>query len=76
MTDEEFLSLFAETVGAEPKSLTLQTELSTVETWDSVAYLSTMALIDEKMGVAIDPDLLVESRTIGDILLAARAQIS
>jgi acyl carrier protein len=76
MTDEEFLSLFAETVGAEPKSLTLDTELSSLEAWDSVAYLSTMTLIDEKMGVAIDPELLVESRTVGDILSAARTQIS
>ena len=73
MSDQEFLTGFSEVVGSDAAGLSLDTELRTLEGWDSVAYLGTTVLIEEKMGVAIPPDVLVDSSTIGDILKAARA---
>ena len=70
MTTEEFLADFAEILDVKPTSLTPDTDLRTIETWDSVAYLSTMVLIDEKCGVAISPEVLVESQKVSDLLAA------
>lgn len=68
---KQFLEEFAEMLGVSPTDLTPSTQLSSLENWDSVAYLSTMVLLDEKLGVAISPDDLTEARTVQDILHAA-----
>jgi acyl carrier protein len=73
MTDEDFLRFFADAVGAAEGSVHLDTELQTLEGWDSVAYLSTMTYLDENLGVAVSPDQLVEAKTVADILKLARA---
>ena len=70
MTTQEFLADFAEILDLNPASLTPDTELRTLETWDSVAYLSTMVLIDEKCGATISPEILVEAVKVSDILAA------
>jgi acyl carrier protein len=73
MTDEAFLKGFAEIVGVEDGSLTLDTPLTGVEGWDSVAYLGTMVFLEENMGVTISPDVLVNVKTAMEILSGARA---
>jgi len=73
MSDEEFLARFGEVVGQDPSSLSLATDLKSLEDWDSVAYLGTTVMIDEGMGVAISPEVFADAVTIGDILAAARA---
>ena len=72
MSEADFLRLFAEAVGADEGSVRLDTLLSTLEGWDSVAYLSTMTFLDEQTGVAVGPDQLLEAQTPGDILLMAQ----
>lgn len=72
MTDSEFLSQFVEAIGADPGSIALDTDLSTVEVWDSVAYLAVMTLIDEQMGVPLRPEQLVAAATPASILEMAR----
>ena len=73
MTDQSFLKGFAEIVAVDEGSLTLDTMLSTLEGWDSVAYLGTMVFVEENMGVALDPETLVNATTIADLLSKARA---
>jgi acyl carrier protein len=65
---KQFLEEFADMLGVSPAELTPSTQLSSLENWDSVAYLSTMVLLDEKVGVAISPDDLTTARTVQDIL--------
>lgn len=72
MTEEQFLSEFSEIVGAAPGEVAPNTELNTLEAWDSVSYLSAMVMIDEKCGVAIGPDTLVNAKTPGDIYAAVQ----
>jgi acyl carrier protein len=64
----QFLEEFADMLGMSAADLTPATPLSSLENWDSVAYLSTMVLLDEKVGVAISPDDLTAARTVQDIL--------
>jgi acyl carrier protein len=65
---KQFLDEFADMLGVGVADLTPSTQLSSLENWDSVAYLSTMVLLDEKVGVAISPDDLTSARTVQDIL--------
>ena len=65
---KQFLEEFADMLGVSAAELTPSTQLSSLENWDSVAYLSTMVLLDEKVGVAISPDDLTSARTVQDIL--------
>ena len=74
MTDQDFLVFFAEAVGADEELIKLDTELASLEGWDSVAYLSTMTFLDEKMGVVLNPDQMLEAVTVEDILKTARSQ--
>ena len=72
MTEDRFLALFAEAIGADSSTLTLDTPLQGMEMWDSVAYLAVMAMVDEQMEVALPPDSLVSSKTPREILEKAR----
>jgi acyl carrier protein len=65
---KQFLEEFADMLGTSAADLTPSTQLSSLENWDSVAYLSAMVLLDEKAGVTISPDDLVAARTVQDIL--------
>ena len=74
MTDQDFIGFFAEAVGADEGSIGLDTELASLEGWDSVAYLSTMTFLDEQMGVVLNPDQMLEAVTVSDILKMARSK--
>jgi acyl carrier protein len=73
MTDEEFLRGFAEIVASDEGSLTLDTPLASLEGWDSVAYLGAMVFLEENTGVTLPPDVLVNVKTVAEILSSVRA---
>lgn len=68
MTQTEFIDQFAEILGVSPGQLTSETELASIENWDSVAYLAAIVLIDEKLGLALRPDVLSRARTLQDVV--------
>lgn len=73
MTREDFTREFADMLGIDPHSLTLDLEMASLPEWDSVAYLSAMVLIDEKLAVTIRPDVISNSKTYGEILVAVQS---
>jgi acyl carrier protein len=70
MTKTDFMREFEELLGRTAGSLTAETEMLSLEHWDSVDYLSAMVLIDEKLSVRVQPELFSRARTFGDILAA------
>ena len=60
---EEFSSL----IGVERSSISNNSRLDELE-WDSMALISTMALIDEIFDIVVSGDKLTECITIEDIL--------
>ena len=70
MTRSEFINEFAEMLDVKPDALQPQTEMKDLETWDSVAYLSAMVLIDEKLGITVQPEVFANARIFEDILSA------
>jgi acyl carrier protein len=75
MSTEEFTREFAEMLGIDPGALRPETDLTALQEWDSVAYLSAMVLIDEKLSMTIRPDVISTSRTFGEILSAVRSAL-
>ena len=70
MTQEDFTREFAEVLNVAPEQLTPETEMDSLAGWDSVTYLATMVLIDEKLSVRIRPDVFSRAKTFRDILAA------
>ena len=72
MTTQEFTAEFAEMLNLSPGDLTPDTHLDSLESWDSVAYLSAMVLIDEKLSVKVRPDIFYKAEKFRDILTAVQ----
>ena len=70
MKRDDFTHEFAEMLGIDPAQLLPETDLASLPEWDSVAYLSAMVLIDDKLAIAIRPDIISSARTFADILAA------
>jgi acyl carrier protein len=68
MTRDDFSREFAEMLNIDAASLAPETELASLPEWDSVAYLSTLVLIDDKLAFQIRPDTIAAAQTFQDIL--------
>ena len=75
MKRAEFAREFAEMLCIDPLQLSPETDLTALPEWDSVAYLSALVLIDEKLALAIRPELISNARTFGDILAAVETAL-
>ena len=49
--------------------------MANLENWDSVAYLSAMVFIDERLGITVKPEVLSRSEHFGDILRAVEGML-
>lgn len=67
----EFYEGMAEILEVEVDAIGPDYELG--EAWDSLAIVSTIALIDEVFDKAIGADALEECKTVGDVEKAAQA---
>ena len=70
MTDNEKMQCIADSVEMEPDELGLDTLLSELENWDSVAVLSIIAVINEKLGRFPSADEILSYKTVGDLMKA------
>jgi acyl carrier protein len=61
----EFYEGLAEILEVEPEEVTPELELG--ENWNSLAVVSTIALIDEVHDITVHPERLAECKTVGDI---------
>lgn len=54
MLAKEFIEKFAEAIEVEASELTNETEFRSLNEWDSMAYLSVIAMIDEEFDMQIE----------------------
>lgn len=66
--EEKFINLFAETLEIESANISPETIFRDLEEWDSLAYLSVIAMIDEEFDVQIEGAEFKELKTIGDLI--------
>lgn len=68
MTQEEKITLLEDMLELDGGSLTPETELSSIEEYDSMAKLSLIVLMDEECGKKLTGEKIREFKTIQDIL--------
>lgn len=62
------LALIEEALDTEEGALTPETPLDDVESWDSIAMLSLIAMLDDEFGKTITGKELKALKTVADIL--------
>lgn len=68
MSIKEKLSLIEETLDTEEGVLTPETVLDDVDSWDSIAALSLIAMMDDNFGRTLSGAEIKALVTVGDIL--------
>ena len=68
MTPDEKLKLLTETIEAEPGELKPETELASLNIWDSLAKLSVLAMFISSFEREIEVEKVRGFNTVGDIL--------
>lgn len=68
MNTTEFIKRFAEAIETETSALTTYTEFRNLEEWDSINYLSVIAMLDEEYDIQIENTEFKQLKTIGDII--------
>ncbi len=67
--EEKFITLFQETLEIEGENqLTKETVFRHLEQWDSLAFLSVIAMIDEEYDIVIEGNDFKKLITIGDLI--------
>lgn len=67
MNVQEFVEKFAEAIDVEAAELTADTEFRTLDEWDSLAYISVIAMLDEEYDVQIEMATFKTLKTLGAI---------
>ncbi len=68
MEMKEFIEKFAEAIEIDDANvLTPETEFRTLDEWDSLSYLSVIAMIDEEFDVQIETPEFKQQKTIQDL---------
>ena len=67
MEIKEFIEKFAEAIDIEATELTAETEFRTLDEWDSVAYISVIAMMDEEYDIQIEMPTFNTLKTLGAI---------
>lgn len=66
---QNFIEKFAEAIEIEPiESLSADTIFRELDEWDSLAYLSIIAMMDEEYDVQIENADFKQLKTLGDIM--------
>jgi acyl carrier protein len=76
MNKEEFISLLEEASESDENSLSEETLLEELESWDSLAIVSFIALVDEHLEVTLSPDKLANAKTVQDLIVMVGAKIT
>lgn len=61
----EFIEKFAEAVDMDVDGLTPETEFRSLEEWDSLSYLSVIAMMDEEYECQIETAEFKQLKTLG-----------
>lgn len=67
MDVQKFIENFAEAIDVEASELTAETEFRNLDEWDSVAYISVIAMMDEEYGIQIEMPTFKTLKTLGAI---------
>jgi acyl carrier protein len=67
MTKKEFLARFIEAIELE-EEISMDTKLSSIEEWDSLAAVSTLALFKKELNLNINSADIANCKTVADVI--------
>lgn len=67
MSLSDFIRLLEDELQVPAGSLTPTTRLADLPRFDSMGRLSFMAMVDDKLGIIIDPDAMARCQTVADL---------
>lgn len=73
MNTQDIIQALAEILEMDASELATSTSLDTLDTWDSLATISFIALVDEKSGHVLAGDDLQKAKTVGDLIALAQS---
>ncbi|SMH45495.1 phosphopantetheine-binding protein [Azospirillum agricola] len=76
MDRKEFLLALDETLELEPGTLTGDETLESLEAWDSLAVISFIALVDERLNLVVEGEKLARAKTVSDLLALAGVAVT
>ncbi|AWK85495.1 phosphopantetheine-binding protein [Azospirillum thermophilum] len=76
MDRKDFLLALDEMLELDAGTLTGDEVLETLENWDSLAVISFIALVDEKLGVVLEGEKLAKAKTVSDLLALAGVAVA
>jgi len=65
---EKFIELFKEVLENEDKEVNMDDQFRDYDEWDSLTYLSVIAMLDDEFDVIIETEDFKKIRTVGDLL--------
>lgn len=68
MTMEKKIEMLAGLMGIDPAGLSVDTVLSNIKKWDSLASISFIVMLDDEFDKQISAGELKSCRTVGDLL--------
>ena len=68
MTKHEFLSELEEILETSPGALEGDEQLADLKGWDSLAVVSLIAMVDERLGTTLSPREIAKAGSIADIV--------
>lgn len=68
MTKQDLITEIEDILQVEEGSLTEATLLASLEDWDSLAFISIIALFDKKLNKKVPLDELKQCQSVGDII--------
>jgi acyl carrier protein len=66
--EKNFIELFKETLEIKGVEINLNTKFRDLENWDSLSFLSVLAMLDEEYGVIIEGNDFKKLVTIEDLI--------
>jgi acyl carrier protein len=68
MTKQDLITEIEDILQMDEGSLNEATVLASLEDWDSLAFISIIALFDKKLGKKVPLDELKQCQSVGDII--------
>lgn len=68
MTKQEFLRELEDVLEADVDSIKGDETLADLGSWDSLAVMSFIAMVDEKFGVTLAASKLADAKSVGDLI--------
>ena len=68
MNEPEFIATMEELLETDPGSIGLATQLCSLQQWDSLAFVSFLAMAHSKYGVPVAPTELRQCKSIADLM--------